>query len=158
MTTPLQHLQQHYDSMPPVAVMQLSIEGFAEHRLGLRAPLAPHVNDKGCAFGGSLASLMTLAGWGLVWLELDAAGMEADIYVADSTIRYLAPLYDELRVTAEAAADADWGAFATRLRERGRARIELVARVPLPDGRVATTFTGRYVAIARPLAAAGATG
>lgn len=152
MDTALEHLQQHYDSMPPVAAMQLSIAGYAGHRLALRAPLGRHVNDKGCAFGGSLASLMTLAGWGLAWLELHAAGLEADIYVADSHIRYLAPLYDDLRVTAAAATDADWVAFADQLRRHGRARIELVAKVPLPDGRIATDFSGRYVAIARPVA------
>lgn len=158
MSTALQHLQQHYDSMPPVALMQLSVDGYADHRLTLRAPLSHHVNDKGCAFGGSLASLMTLAGWGLVWLELEAAGLEADIYVADSRIRYLAPLYDDLQATATAAADADWSGFVAQLRERGRARIELVASVPLPNGRIATDFTGRYVAIARPLAAAAGAG
>ena len=158
MTPSLQQLQRHYDSMPPVAVMQLAIDGYADHRLRLRAPLSRHVNDKGCAFGGSLASLMTLAGWGLVWLELEAAGLEADIYVADSRIRYLAPLYDDLQVTASAAPDADWPGFVAPRRERGRARIELVANVPLPDGRIATDFTGRYVAIARPLAAAAAGG
>ena len=158
MGTALEHLQQHYDSMPPVATMQLSIAGYADHRLALRAPLERHVNDKGCAFGGSLASLMTLAGWGLVWLELHAAGLEADIYVADSHIRYLAPLYDDLQVDAAAAEGADWSAFADQLRSRGRARIELVARVPLPDGRIATDFSGRYVAIARPVAAAAGAG
>lgn len=158
MASALELLQQHYDSMPPVAVMGLSIEGYAGHRLTLRAPLDRHVNDKGCAFGGSLASLMTLAGWGLVWLELEAAGLDADIYVADSHLRYLAPLYDDLRVTASAAEGADWSGFADQLRTRGRARIELVARVPLPDGRIATDFSGHYVAIARPVAGAGHAG
>lgn len=158
MATALDHLQQHYDSMPPVAVMQLSIDGYANHRLGLRAPLARHVNDKGCAFGGSLASLMTLAGWGLVWLELEAAGLEADIYVADSHIRYLAPLYDDLQVTAEAAPGQDWSGFARQLLGRGKARVEVVASVLLPDGRVATDFSGRYVAIARAVAAGGEPG
>lgn len=155
MASALELLQRHYDSMPPVATMQLSIERHADRCLTLRAPLDRHVNDKGCAFGGSLASLMTLAGWGLTWLELAGAGLEADIYVADSHIRYLAPLYDDLRVTAEATTGADWDGFVDQLRTRGRARIELLARVPLPDGRIATDFSGRYVAIARPVAAPG---
>ena len=48
-------LQADYQAMPPVAAMQLRIAGFDGDALRLEAPLAAHVNDKGCAFGGSLA-------------------------------------------------------------------------------------------------------
>ncbi|KRA16882.1 MULTISPECIES: YiiD C-terminal domain-containing protein [unclassified Lysobacter] len=145
----LQRLRQHYQSMPPVAAMQLNVADYDGQRLRLHAPLAQHVNDKGCAFGGSLASMMTLASWGLVSLRLEQAGLDADVYVADSQIRYLAPLYADIDVDAELAADADWDSFLSTLRERGRARTGLVARVRLPEGGVATDFTARYVAIAR---------
>lgn len=145
----LQRLRHHYQSMPPVAAMQLNVADYDGQRLRLHAPLAQHVNDKGCAFGGSLASMMTLASWGLVSLRLEQAGIDADVYVADSQIRYLAPLYADIDVDAELAADADWNSFLSTLRERGRARTGLVARVRLPEGGVATDFTARYVAIAR---------
>jgi thioesterase domain-containing protein len=146
----LERLHAHYQSMPPVALMQLSIAGYDGHRLQLHAPLAVHVNDKGCAFGGSLASMMTLASWGVVALLVERAGLHADIYVADSQIRYLAPLFADLDVIAEPAHDADAADFIDTLRTRGRARIGLVAQTRLPDGGLATDFTARYVAIARP--------
>jgi len=145
----LQQLQHHYQSMPPVAAMNLSIGGYDGQRLRLHAALADHVNDKGCAFGGSLASMMTLASWGLVSLKLHEAGIDADVYVADSQLRYLAPLYADLDVTAEFGPDADLATFLSTLRERGRARTHLVARVLTPEGVVATDFTARYVAILR---------
>ncbi len=135
--------------MPPVAALQLSIAGYDGARLRLQAPLQANRNDKGCAFGGSLRSLMTLAAWGLVSLQLQQAGLEADVFVADSQVRYLAPLYADLEAEAELGEDGCWEAFLATLRERGRARAPLVARVRLPDGGVATTFAARYVAIAR---------
>src|SRR5690606_23502560 len=67
-------LDAHYQAMPPVASMQLRIDGYDGETLALAAPLALHVNDKGCAFGGSLVSLLTLAGWGLVTLHIRQAG------------------------------------------------------------------------------------
>lgn len=145
----LQQLQHHYQSMPPVAAMNLTIGGYDGQRLRLHAALADHVNDKGCAFGGSLASMMTLASWGLVSLKLHEADIDADVYVADSQLRYLAPLFADLDVTAEFGPDADLDTFLSTLRERGRARTQLVARVLTPEGVVATDFTARYVAIAR---------
>jgi len=146
----LAHLDAHSQGMPPVRALGLSIAGFDGERLRLRAPLALNVNDKGCAFGGSLASLTTLACWGRVWLAVDAAGLDCDIYVADSRIRYLAPLYDDLVAEAVAAPEASWDDFLDAIRQKGRGRIELVARVDLPDGRPATAFEARFAAIARP--------
>lgn len=143
----LRHLHAHYEAMPPVAAMQLSIAGYDGQRLRLHAPLSIHVNDKGCAFGGSLGSLMTLAAWGLVTLRIREAGMQADVFVADSRIRYLAPLFADIEAEAELdPAAAAWDDFLATLRERGRARTELIARVPLPDGGVAAEFSARYAA------------
>jgi thioesterase domain-containing protein len=143
----LERLHHHYQSMPPVAAMDVRIAGYDGQRLCLHAPLSRHVNDKGCAFGGSLASMMTLASWGVVSLHIEAAGLEAEVFVADSQIRYLAPLFADLDVQAELAPDSNWPGFIATLRERGRARTGLVARAMLPDGGVATEFTARYVAI-----------
>ncbi len=146
----LQRLLAHYQAMPPVATMQLAITAYDGLRLQLHAPLAVHVNDKGCAFGGSLASMMTLASWGLVSLRVEAAGLDADVFVADSQVRYLAPLFADLDVEAELAPDADWDTFLATLRDRGRARVAVVARAGLAGGGIATAFTARYVAIAKP--------
>lgn len=146
-TAELAQLNTHYQSMPPVALMQLRIAGYDGRTLQLHAPLSVHVNDKGCAFGGSLASMMTLASWGVVNLLVERAGLHADIFVADSQIRYLAPLFADLDVSAEPATDADPDEFIATLRTRGRARMSLVARTYLPEGGVATEFTARYVAI-----------
>ena len=143
----LRALEAHYLAMPPVAAMQPSIGGYDGQRLRLTAPLALHVNDKGSAFGGSLVSLMTLASWGLVTLKTKEAGLDADVYVADSEVRYLAPLLDDLEAESSLAEDADWDSFIATLRSRGRARTTLVCRVPLPDGRPATEARARYVAM-----------
>ena len=147
----LRALDAHYRSMPPVAAMDIAIAGrdVEADTLTLRAPLALNVNDKACAFGGSLVSLLTLAGWGLVTLRCHQLGIDADVFVADSEIRYMAPLYADLRATAALADGSGWAPFDQALRSRGRARVRIAASVPLPDGGVATTLRAGYAAIAR---------
>ena len=135
-------------AIPLARAMALSAVDYDGASLTLAAPLAPNINDKGCAFGGSLASLMTLAAWGVLTLRLHAIGIGADVFVADSQVQYRAPLFADLQAQARLAADADWDGFLARLRERGRAGIALEARVLLPDGGVAATSQARYVAIA----------
>jgi thioesterase domain-containing protein len=90
---------------------------------------------------------MTLAAWGLVTLRLHAAGLAAEVYVADSTIRYRKPLYADLVAEARLRDAADWDGFVAALRSRGRAGIALTAQVPLPEGGVAATFEARFAAI-----------
>lgn len=142
-------LQQVLERMPPVAAMQIQVAGYADGVLSLRAPLAANVNDKGNAFGGSLSSVMTLSGWALVTLRLRLAGFDADVYVADSHVRYLAPVYEDLQAQAQAADEADWEVFLSTFAQRGKARIDVVARQPGEAGKPAAELSGRFVAFAR---------
>jgi len=146
----LQALQAKLLTMPPVHALQVRIAGCEGGRLRLEAPLADNVNDKGTAFGGSLVSLMTLAAWGLATLRVEQAGLEADVYVADTEVRYLAPLRSDLHAEAWLAEGDAWETFLATLRERGRARATLLSRVLLPDGRVACEARARYAAIRKP--------
>ena len=141
----LAQVQSILDAMPPVAAMNIRIAGYADGVLHMQAPLAANVNDKGNAFGGSLASVMTLAGWALVSLRLSLAGKDAEVYVADSSIRYRAPVYGELRASAQAAPDQDWGDFMTLFNKRGRARMTVRAQI---EGGAAE-LEGRFVALAK---------
>ncbi|GAB3737609.1 YiiD C-terminal domain-containing protein [Luteimonas pelagia] len=145
----LARLDAHYQGMPPVAALRMAIDGYDGDRLRLAAPLSTHVNDKGCAFGGSLGSLLTLAGWGLVQLKLEAAGFDADIFVADSRVRFRAPLYDDLVAVASLADPGAWAGFVAALESRGRGRIQVDGVVPLPDGGPAATMDASFAAILR---------
>ncbi|MDQ1121153.1 thioesterase domain-containing protein [Pseudoxanthomonas sp. SORGH_AS 997] len=135
--------------MPPVVAMRIALRDFDGTRLHMSAPLAANVNDKGTAFGGSLVALMTLAGWALTTLRLRQAGLEAEVYVADSAVRYRAPLLHDLTAQAWLAPEADWAEFIDTFRRRGKARAPLLAQVLLPDGGVAAELSGRYVALAK---------
>lgn len=146
---PIDSLNAHYAAMPPVAAMQVRARGLDGDALALHAPLAANVNDKDCAFGGSLAGIMTLAGWGLLTLRLAEAGETAEVYVADSQLRYLKPLYADLEAGARLAADTDWPAVLATLRERGRARASIEAWVLDPGGARVAELTARF-ALLRP--------
>lgn len=135
--------------IPLARAMDLSIVAYDRDSLTLAAPLAPNINDKGCAFGGSLASLMTLAGWGLLKLALDARGIAADIYVKDSTVRYLAPVWQNFSAVAHVTRDETFAEFFETLAAGGKGRICTRCHVPLPDGSRAATLQANFVAIAR---------
>ena len=134
--------------MPPARAMGVQLLRISADSLRMSGPLAANVNDKGCAFGGSLAGLLTLSAWGLVNLRLADAGFnDAEVYVQDSNLRYLAPLYGDLHADAQLAAGECWDTFLAAYRSKGKARATLQAVVALPDGSPATTLEGRFVAL-----------
>ena len=145
----LEALRSHTRELVPLAAMQVCVAGYDGSRLHMEAPLAVNMNDKGSAFGGSMTSLMTYAGWGLVMLQLHQVGLQADVFVADSAVRYRKPLYTDLRTEAELAPEESWAPFLNTLAQRGRARIQLQARIIGPEGEVMADLSGRYVAIAK---------
>lgn len=147
--TALEALRVYTRELVPLAAMQVRVAEYDGVRLHMDAPLAVNMNDKGSAFGGSMTSLMTYAGWGLVTLQLHQAGLQADVFVADSAVRYRKPLYADLRTEAELAPEESWALFLNTLAQRGRARIQLQARITGPEGEVMADLSGRYVAIAK---------
>jgi thioesterase domain-containing protein len=137
------------DKIVLARAMAVSVPAYDGDSLTLAAALAPNVNDKGCAFGGSLVSVMTLAGWGLVKLALDRHGRDCDIYVQDSDVRYLAPVWNDFEAVARLVGGESFGDMVEALTARGRARTRVRCVVPLPDGSAAATLEARFVAIER---------
>ena len=134
------------DEIPLARVMDIQLHACGEHRLSLMMPLAPNVNDKGCAFGGSLTSLMTLTGWALVELALRGRGELCDVFVAESSVRYLAPVWADFCSDAQLADDSQWDIFFETLAARGKARIQVSCQVPGTDGKPAASMSARFVA------------
>jgi len=112
--------------------------------LELCAPLEPNINDKHTAFGGTLATLCTLSGWCAVSCLCRETGLNVDIAVTQSHIRYHRPVTSEL-ITARAyfpqPAQADQ--FVEELGLNRSAKLEILAEAN-SGNRNAVTFSGEY--------------
>lgn len=123
-----------------IRVMRVDAAG-----LTLAAPLAANLNHKRTAFGGSLAALATLAGWGLLQLLLHDHA-PATVVIRESDVRYLRPVTRDIEATCSLPPPAELQRFLRMFARRGMARIELRASVPT-DGAEAVQFRGVYVAL-----------
>ena len=138
--------------IPLARMMDIRIASWDSSSVTLVAPPEPNINAKGCAFGGSLASLMTIAGWALIRLAMDERGVHGDVYVQDSQIRYLAPVFGELRATARLAEDECVDGYFNTLASRGKARLGVAVEIASAQGVVGSSLRARYVAFAKPAA------
>ena len=133
--------QTWHQTIPLSAFMQLQITQFDGNLLACQAPLAPNKNLHHTMFAGSIYSLLTLTGWGLIWLQLQALGLQGDIVLADADIRYLAPVQQDARAQVQLLdAVGDLTALT-----RGR-RVRQLLTVRLTEGdRLLAEFHGRFV-------------
>jgi thioesterase domain-containing protein len=147
-TSPSLHELERFvlDGIPLARAMDLRIAAYDGHSLSMTAPLAPNINDKGCAFGGSMASLMTLTGWALVEQQLRERGHDCDVFVGASTVRYLNPVWGDLRAEATLAKGTSWETFFSTLASRGRARAEIECTIPGVGAKPDASLSARFVA------------
>jgi thioesterase domain-containing protein len=131
--------------VPITQAMGIRLRSFGADGVVMTAPLAPNINDKAMAFGGTLASLLSLCAWALTDLVLRGAGLKADVIIASSTIEYRLPVTGEIVARCPRPPAAEEARFLDAYRARGRARWELRAFVEARAG-TAADFRGLYVA------------
>ncbi|MFC4157827.1 YiiD C-terminal domain-containing protein [Chitinimonas lacunae] len=134
-------------AIPLTRALALRVDTAADGALCFQAPLAPNVNDKGTAFGGSLSAAATVAGWCEVRRLLDLAGYDdrVEVVIQTGTTEYLVPILSDFRLTPHSPDPTATAAFLKLLQRRGLGRIAVEVSIETASG-LAARFQGDYVA------------
>ncbi len=126
--------------------MGFVVTRFDDGGVAIRAPLSANVNDKGTAFGGSIASLLTMTAWGMAMCVVGRLPGTRQIVIQKCSIEYLSPLEGDFEATATAPEAAVAERFLRMLGQFGKARIPVSARISTAEGPAAI-FEGSFVAL-----------
>ncbi|NKB62381.1 MAG: hypothetical protein GKR95_09705 [Gammaproteobacteria bacterium] len=85
----IEYLHTH---VPQTKNMGFQAGEYSDSGLALHAPLSLNLNDKQTAFGGTLATLCTIAGWTMVSMICREESLAIDIVVTESQIKYRSPV------------------------------------------------------------------
>lgn len=112
----------------------------------LGAPLAPNINHRATAFGGSVSAVAILSAW--TWLHRASreAGCRTQLVIQRNSIEYLAPISTEFEARCTGLDAATLEKFFRTLRRAGKSRATLTAELT-SAGKTAATFEGDYVAM-----------
>ncbi|MCW8091935.1 bifunctional GNAT family N-acetyltransferase/hotdog fold thioesterase [Alteromonas sp. ASW11-130] len=80
------------DTIPITDHMGIKIHQFTGRTLETRASLNKNINIHGTMFAGSIFSLATLTGWGMIFLQLKEKKTPGDIVLGDGDIHYHKPI------------------------------------------------------------------
>ncbi|MBT8095157.1 MAG: thioesterase domain-containing protein [Gammaproteobacteria bacterium] len=132
--------------IPLLNAMQLSLRSYDNLTLKLDAPLAPNINNKGTAFGGSIASICLFAGWAVATLGFTEHGVtNTEIVVYQSEMTFLRPARGHLDVVAHLK-PSDFRECLDRLQRGSDKRLRFDVRIDLyHDDEHCATMRGIYV-------------
>lgn len=130
------------EGFPLLKAMQVQLLG-DQSCWQLFAPYGPNQNDHNSAFGGSISTLATIAGW--LWVS-DLAGADFDVVIQNGSTDFLIPLQQDLFASVCPADAAAVQRFTHTLQRKGRARIALAVTVGDGQGGIAARFSAQYVA------------
>jgi thioesterase domain-containing protein len=133
--------------IPLSRAMELRVDTAAPDCVRLSAPLAPNINHRETAFGGSVSALAILSAWSLLYLRLDAERLTTRLVIQSNTMRYDAPVTDAFSAEAVLRDPGHWDRFLLTLKRRGRARIGMASTLRCNDATVGG-FEGDFVALA----------
>ncbi len=144
MSKPADNLSRFFEQhLPLVQQMQLGVESYDGQTLILSAPLAPNINDKLTAFGGSLYNVAVMSCWGMTFLKTQEHGIVCNQVVTRANIAYKRPVKGSLRAICHAPEDELIEQFIQSFRERGKAKLDLKSSINC-GGKTAVEFEGQY--------------
>ncbi len=150
-----------HSQIPLTRAMQASVRRCDEHGIVLHAPLVPNLNHKHTAFGGSLSTLATLAGWMMTEVLLEEAGIAADVVIQSGETRFVHPVEQDFSAWCPRPAAEALARFLDMLTRHGKGKLDLHASIAIDTGtgtdagiaagigtgQEALHFSGRYVAL-----------
>ena len=134
--------------LPITQFMKMDVESYDGQTLILRAPLAPNINDKQTAFGGSLYNAAVMACWGMAYLKTLEAGIHCNQVVTKGSIEYKAPVHGDIRAICNAPSNEVLDQFIDHFKHKGRSRITLNAVIEC-SGKTAVEFEGTYAILSQ---------
>jgi thioesterase domain-containing protein len=139
-----------HEMIPLAKAMGVGVEVSDDSALTLTAPKEQNKNSLNTAFGGSLVSIATLAGYGVVWelMRTEKKSPEEKttwhIVVKESRAAYRRPVLGDLRAICERPAQAAIAEFKEALSRYGKAKLKLRTRV-VENGATAVDVHAAYV-------------
>lgn len=134
-----------HNEIPLTKFMDLKILKYNEKKLITTAPLNKNINDKGTAFGGSLATLTIISAWSICWLITKELNLNSNnIVVIKNEHSYRKPVTKELICHTIKPNQNDIEKLKNKLLEKKSASIKINSQI-IENGEICVDFVGYYV-------------
>lgn len=128
--------------IPVSKYLGIGVNTCSSKNIEITAPLIMNTNHMNTVFGGSLSVVGILAGWSLVYAQLE--GKKHQIVIQENSIRYLKPANKDVTAVCKYDNLTAWSRFHRAFQRKGKGRVQIACNLFCADELVAT-FEGVYV-------------
>ena len=133
-----------HEQIPVCRSMGVRVESIEGGQVVLTAPLKENHNHLGTAFGGSLATVATLAAYAALWIALEDRA--AHVVVLRSELEYRRPVLGDIRAVCQLPKDGLSKVFRKTYERYGKARLKLDVSI-VEGGEECVGFVGEFASI-----------
>ena len=134
-----------HTQIPLTKLMELKIINYDEELLKTTAPLSININDKGTAFGGSLATITIISSWSLCWLISQELGFQSDnIVIIKNEHSYKKPVTKDIICVTKKPSIQEIEILKNKLLSKKSASIKIESQI-IENGEICVDFIGYYV-------------
>ena len=133
-----------HEEIPLTRAMGLVVKSLTSDSVCLTAPLSNNINHKSTAFGGSLYSIAVLAGWSLIYNQLQNRNLQGHIVIQESDIKYIKPVTTDIEAVCNIESPELLERFIQTYLKKDMARI-MLNTIIRQDGVECVRFRGKYV-------------
>lgn len=135
-------------NIPIVKEMGFIIEDIGDNQVIVSGEYKKHINHTNSVFGGSISSVMTLAGWGRVRVLIEDIDKNAVILIKSNSTNFIKPVVEDYIVITESLLEKDIEKFKKIYNKFGKGRIMVNAVLKHRNSNeILAEFIGEFVAI-----------
>ena len=134
-----------HNEIPLTKMMGIKVQEYNEKELITTAPLNININDKGTAFGGSLATITIISSWSLCWLVSQELGFQSDnIVIIKNEHSYRKPVTKDIICVTKKPSLQKIEILKNKLLTKKSASIKIKSQI-IEDDETCVDFIGYYV-------------
>lgn len=136
------------ENIPIVKDMGFVVEDIEDERIVVSGEYCRHINHTKSVFGGSISSVMTLAGWGRVRILIEEFDPLATVVIKSNSTEFIRPVTEDYLVYTGPIDGKRIDKFRKTYEKFGRGRIEVEAFLTHRGSHeVLARFKGEFVAL-----------
>ncbi|MCB0392692.1 MAG: YiiD C-terminal domain-containing protein [Bdellovibrionales bacterium] len=140
-----QMLENINNKIPITQHMGLKVVECQLNEVSIAADFEKNRNHKMTAFGGSVATVLTLSCWAWITNYLDAQNLQnVEVSIHKCQIEYQKPIQQDFVATCYGTNDVE--SFNKMLLKKNKGRLHLTAEIKNNEGEVIVQFQGDFVA------------
>lgn len=134
-------------NIPLTQHMGLLTINYTISQLAIQAALAPNMNHQKTAFGGSLATLCTVAAWGWLVLYLRSQAItNVNVVISHSEVTYLKPVTRDFTARCLSPSQLTLDKLMKCLQRHKKAKLQLSATIE-EEAHLAVSFQASFAVI-----------